>query len=322
MSDEDAKTQSDVLVWANLRGIDSHGVLRIPRYAGWLQERQMNPQPEIELVSSTPACRIIDADRAPGAVAMKRGMEEAIGVAREAGIGWVIVRRTTHGGPAGYYVRLAAEQSMAGITAITSRPMMAYHGAKAAGVATSPIAIAVPGSGEPLIFDMATSSISIGAIRQARATGAPLPPDVALTSDGEPTRDAAEADIPLPMSGPKGSGLALMFECLIGVLAGHPLLATQLTGEHNYHSQNGLCVAIDIAAFTGPKEYEQRIDELSAAIKALPQANEEDTVRLPGEGSEAIRLKRETEGIPVPATVWKRLSAVAEMLEIGMPATG
>lgn len=320
MSEADARTQTDMLIWANLRGIDSHGVLRIPRYAAWLQQGEMNPQPKMATVSSTPACRVLDTDQAPGGVAMAHAMNEAISVAKQCGIGWVIARRTTHAGPAGYFATMAAERSMAGITIITSRPNMAYHGARAAGLATSPIAIAVPGSDGPLMFDMATSSIALGSIMQARATGTELPENVALTKDGNPTRDPDEAAIPMPLAGPKGSGLSLLFECLLGVLAEHPLLATTLTGELTIHSQNGLCAAIDIAAFTSSDDYQRRIAELGGALKALPPASADQAVRLPGERGDAIRRERESSGIPIPAAVRDRLVSVAGSLGVDPPS--
>lgn len=319
MSQADAKTQSKVLVWANLRGVDSHGVLRISRYADWLQREVMNPRPAMSVVSSTPACRVIDADSAPGAVAMTYAMSEAIDLARQSGIGWVVARKTTHAGPAGYYSSMIARQAMAGITVVTSRPNMGYHGARKPGVATSPISIAVPATSGPLVLDMATSSIALGAIKQARATGRALPENVALTSDGKPTQDPAAAAIPLPLGGPKGSGLSLLFECLLGVLVEHPLLTPALMGEPTSHSQNGLCAAIDIAAFTAPDQYEQRIDELGQAIRALPAAADDQTVMLPGEREDQTAKERALSGIPIPAAIWDDLVTLAARLGVAPP---
>lgn len=323
MSEADASTQAEVLVWANLRGVDSHGVLRIPRYVEWLRGDIMNPSPNIKIVTETPACDVIDADRAPGAVAMTFAMDDAMKKAREAGVGWVMVRRTTHAGPAGFYTKMAAQQSMVGIAIITSRPTMAYHGTRAAGLATSPIAIAVPGGDQKIIgVDMATSAVALGTISQARATGEPLAPGVALTRDGQPTTDPDEATLPLPMAGPKGSGLSLLFECMLSILMGHPLLAPALTGGRQPHAQNGLCAALDIAAFTAPAEYQQRIDELAAAIKALPASSESNEVLLPGEREDLAEAQRRRAGIPIPGPIWQQLLATASDLGVEPPATG
>lgn len=320
MPESDAAIQSEVLVWANLRGVDSHGVLRVPRYAEWLRDGQMNPEPVFTTVSNTSACRVIDADRASGAVAMMRAMNDAVDIAHTTGIGWVIVRKTTHAGPAGYFTRFAAERSMAGISIVTSRPNMAWHGAGAAGVATSPVAIAVPGPDGPLMLDMATSSIAVGAIKQARATGRALPENVALTSAGEPTRDPQQAAIPLPLGGPKGAGLALLFECLLGVLVEYPLLAPALSGEPTQHAQNGLCAAIDIAAFTQPHDYERRIGELAEAIKSLPAVSPDTEIQLPGERGDRTYRQRKSDGIPIPNAVWDQLASVADSLNVPLPA--
>src|SRR5262245_54554386 len=211
MSLDHAATVADVIVWANLRGVDSHGVTRIPRYVEWIGAGIVNPRPAIKIATETPASVLIDADRAAGPIAMTAAMEAAVRRAREAGIGLALVRATTHTAALGYYTQAAARDGMVAVALAGSIPIMAYHGALGAGVSTSPISIAVPGGDSgPVVLDMATSIVSLGRLAQARRAGQPLPEGWALDSSGRPTTDSQQAEIPLPMAGPKGSGLALM----------------------------------------------------------------------------------------------------------------
>ena len=317
----DAATIAEVLVWANLRGIDTHGVLRVPGYVGRIESGEFNPRPDIATIADLPAAAVIDADRAFGAVGMSRGIEIAIAKARTAGIGACIVRRVTHMAAIGWFALKAAEAGMAGLVFGSSRPNMAYHGARARGVATSPIAIAVPrGAGPPVLLDMATSTSSMGKVMLARDSGAPLEPGSALTEAGEPTVDAEAARFLTPLGGAKGSGLALMFECLTGVLVGNPLIATAIGPEGDRrHSQNGFALAIDIAAFAEPARYRGDIDALVAALKSLPPAPGHDEVRVPGERGEAAMAERLAAGVPLPAGTWRRLAEVASGLGVAMP---
>ena len=321
-SAEDAATIAEVLVWANLRGIDSHGVLRVPGYVGRIGSGEFNPRPDFAILADLPAATVIDADRAFGPVGMSRGMDIAVAKAREAGIGVCVVRRVTHMAAIGWFALRAARQDMIGLVFGSSKPNMAYHGARARGVATSPIAIAVPGMDrEPILLDMATSTGSMGRVMLARDSGTALEPGVALTEDGEPTTDANAARFLTPLGGAKGAGLSLMFECLTGVLVGNPLIAAALGPEGDWrHSQNGFAFAIDIAAFTEPARYRRDIDALVDALKALPPARGNDEVRVPGERGGRVMAERMETGVPLPAGTWSRLAEVAAGLGVAMPA--
>ncbi len=312
-----AQTQADVLVWANLHGVDSHGVLRVPKYRAWLSSGVMNPRPNLRITDNSQATFVLEADRAPGGVAMQAATHHAIEKARSSGLAWGIVRETTHTGPMGYYASQMARQDLLGIAFASSRPNMAYFGARKAGVATSPIALAAPGErADLLMLDMATAEIAIGKILKARATGDPLPAGAALTADGAPTTDPNEAVLPMPLAGPKGSGLALMLECFQGILVDHPLLAPAIHGEATVHSQNGLVAAIDIGLFGDAAAYRRRIDDLAGAIKSLPRADGADRIFLPGEMELRMAEERRRDGIPLPAKTWNALRETA--LEVGI----
>jgi ureidoglycolate dehydrogenase (NAD+) len=319
MSTQDAALVADVLVWANLRGTDTHGVTRIPRYVELIETGDMNPRPVLELRSETAASLLIDADRAPGPVAMTRAAAEAVKKAGEAGIGLALVRRTTHTAALGYYTLAAAHEGMAAIAFSASWPNMAYYGARAAGVSTNPVSIAVPGGGdEPLLLDMASGVVAMGKLMQAKKTGQPIPPGWALDALGNPATDAQAAAIPLPMAGPKGSGLSLMIECLTSLIASNPLLAETLEGtaEGQRHRQNGLVIAIDIARFGDAQQFRREVGRMVKAIKSLPADPGAGGILMPGERGSRTLAQRSRDGIPVPPSIFDELQALAQRLGV------
>ena len=323
MASHHAQTVAEVLVWANLRGVDSHGVLRIPRYLQMIDHGRMNPRPDIALTKETPASAVVDADRAAGPISMSLAMDRAIEKARNVGIGWVLVRGTTHAGAIGYYTLQAARAEMAGLAFVASVPNMAYHGSRKASIATSPLAIAVPGAEHaPLMLDMATAVVAWGKIAHARDAGTPIPEGWALDREGNQTTDAAQANIPLPLGGPKGSGLSVMLECLISLMVGNPIIADDLLDPKpgDQHRQNGLAVAIDIAAFTDAGDYKAQVDRLVEALKSLPKAEGVDEILAPGERGDRVLSDRSLSGIPLPAGTWRRLEEVADRFDLTMPA--
>ncbi|MDA1325067.1 MAG: Ldh family oxidoreductase [Proteobacteria bacterium] len=316
----DARQVADGLVWADLRGIDSHGIIRIPSYVMRLDKGVVNPKPNMQIVKDLPAAMVIDADQAHGQIALSFGMNKAMEKARHAGVGWVIVGSSTHSGAVGMYTRMAAEAGMIGIHMGTSNPNMAYHGTRVGGVATSPMAISVPrGDGRILSLDMATAIAGVGKLMHYKATNQPLGEGWALDADGNPTTDPQKADLPTPLGGPKGSGLSFMFECITSLMVGPSLIGRWLTGEARLHKQNVVLVAVDIGAFIDLDAYKAEADYLVAAIKDLPKADGVDEIFMPGERGDAIFEQRLRDGIPVPQATWDEVGAVAERFGVPLP---
>jgi len=319
MSAEHAGLVADALVWANLRGMDTHGVSRIPRYLELIECDDMNPQPVLRMVTETPASVVLDCDRAPGPVAMTAAVAHAIAKARHAGVGAAFARVTTHTAALGYFASQVAEQGMLAIAFSGSWPNMAYHGARAAGVSTSPVTFAVPGGAAgTLLLDMATGVTSVGKLRQAMRTGQPIAPGSALDRQGNPTTDPKAADIPLPLGGPKGAGLALMIEMLTGVLVGNGILADHMQGVPGgrRHRQNGVMIAFDIARFGDPGMFRQEVDRLVAALKALPRDPEVPEILMPGERGARSFAKRSREGVPIPRRILDEVNAAASRIGV------
>jgi LDH2 family malate/lactate/ureidoglycolate dehydrogenase len=319
---EDAQTQSEVLVWANLRGVDSHGVLQIPRYLHLAESGHMNPRPNIRVTKETPAVLEIEAEHAFGPVVTKFAMERVIAKAKGVGIGWGLIRNTAHQGAMGYYALMAAREDMAGLTFVCNPPNMAPYGAIAPGVHNSPIAIAVPAkSHRPLILDMATSIVAAGKLLVAIDKGVSIPEGWALDKEGNPTTDPKLATTLVPAGSYKGSGLALMFECLSSVMVGNPLLEPVLlgTGKVPPGTQNSVVAAVNIGFFTDVEGYKEHIDNLITGLKGLPRAQGVSEILVPGEPEDRAYDERIRHGIPLPEGTVHNLQSIAQKLGIPFP---
>jgi ureidoglycolate dehydrogenase (NAD+) len=327
LSAEHARTTADVFVWAAQRGVDSHGTARVPAYLDLLAKGVANAEARLTVESTAPATAVIDADRAPGPVALSAAADEAARRARVTGTAAVAVRGTVHTGAVGYYAARIAEQGLVGLAFVAGMPNMAYTGAKGAAVATSPLAVAVPvavSSGRaPLLLDMATATIALGRIRQAKAAGTPLPEGAAATADGTPTTDPELAVMPLPLGGAKGSGMSLAFELLTGALVGAPILPAFHSGDPSgrKHRQNALLIALDPAAFCGADAFADAVDATLGTVQALPPAEGVEAVHYPGERSAAVARERAAKGVPVTPKVWRDLLEAASRLDVPPPAT-
>jgi len=313
LPEEHAQTVAKVLVWADLRGMDTHGVVRVPHYVGLIRAGDLNPRPAMKTRNESAACVLLEADRAAGPVAMSRATGLASEKARQAGAGICLVCGTTHTAALGYYTQSAASAGMAAIAFSSSTANMAYHGARAAGVSTAPLAIAVPGEHGPIALDMASSIVSMGKLRQAKREARSLPPGSALDSKGVETVDPQAAAILLPLGGAKGSGLSLLIECMTSLLAANPILAEVLerTALGARHRQNSAIIVLDLARFVDPAHFRREAGRLARAIKALPPQPGME-ILLPGERGARSADKRRREGIALPKSIYEELKALAE----------
>ncbi|HEY2135494.1 MAG TPA: Ldh family oxidoreductase [Xanthobacteraceae bacterium] len=317
----DAETVAEMLVWANLRGVDSHGAMRLPSYLDQIRKGEFDPKAQPSLRPLLPATFVLDCARAAGPVCMMQAATHAIEIADKLGVGVGLVSDTTHTGAVGRYAQWIAERGYAALVMVAGPLFMAYHGAKATSLATSPIAIGIPApleGGEPLVLDMATSVTAAGRIRQAAAEGKPIPPGVAIDAEGNPTTDAAKAATLLPLGGPKGSGLSLLFECLTGIMAGMPIITTLagFTGPR-LALQNAMVIVFNVASFRPLADYRHDVGLLVEVVKGLPRRDGFDELLLPGErGGREAELRRRN-GIPLSAKLWRELGDIAR--DVGVP---
>jgi ureidoglycolate dehydrogenase (NAD+) len=321
MRSEDAAVVADVLVWANLRGVDSHGVARLPGYVSEIAAGRFNPVGRPIYRSRLPGTFVLECAGTAGPVCMIEAAHECIRIASELGVGVGVVSAPTHVGAIGYYTQAIAKQGFAALVIVAGRLLMAYHGARVASLGTSPISIAVPGTEAepPLLLDMATGLIAAGRMRQAALAGHTLPENAASDAHGILTTDPARAKTVLPLGGPKGSGLALLFECLTGILAGTPIVAAAANLGKKAPIQNATVVVLNIDSFRPLMDYRLDISELRRTIKSLPRREGFGELLLPGERGDREEKRRRQDGIPIPADVWKYLEEVSRKTQVAMP---
>jgi ureidoglycolate dehydrogenase (NAD+) len=319
---DDARLVADSLVWADLRGMPSHGVMRMPTYVGRIQSGEVEPRPDLTVDRRRSALAVVHGGRATGQVAFDRAATVAVEMARDAGISWVAIVESAHAGAIGYFSQRIAREGMAAIVVAASRPTMAYYGARSAGVSTSPIAMAVPASdGRVLGVDMATAAVSRGRIKLHRLTGEALAEGWAVDQHGRPTVDPERASIPQPLGGSKGSGMSLLFECLANVMGGSPVIQPSLTGTLNRHVQGGFVCAIDIEAFRDLGAFTGDVGALADAIKSLPPAEGVDEVLLPGERGDRRAREQQRSGVLLREATWAELTELAHELNVRVPAS-
>lgn len=313
-----AERTADILIWANARGANSHGVLRIPRYIEMVGQGLINAHADPQVISQDGAMAVIEADRAPGPSAMVSAMDTAIEIASRVNIGWCSARNITHAGAVGYFALRAAERGYIGIVMTASGPLMAYHGARVSGVSTNPISISAPSTGLPLLLDMSTSTVALGKIMHAKDTGSAIPAGWAMNAGGDHATDPSDVATLTPMAGAKGSGLSLMIEVLSSVLVANPVISTALGGGKG--SMNGAALAIRVEAFGSPQVFATQIAELAARLKNLPKAPGTDEILMPGERGFRLSQARMHAGIPVAHGTLDRLTQLSNRFGVPQPS--
>ncbi|UWQ97211.1 Ldh family oxidoreductase [Rhodobacteraceae bacterium M385] len=314
-----AACTADVLVWANARGTNSHGVLRIPRYIEMVKQGMIAPKAEPKIATQVGAMAVLEVNRAPGPSGMLAAMTTAVDIAEDMGIGWCSARNITHAGAVGYFALEAAKRGCVGIVMTASGPLMAYHGARVSGLSTNPLSISAPSANLPLLLDMSTSTVALGKIMQAKDTGARIPEGWAIDAAGRPATDPAQVETLTPMSGPKGSGLSLMIEVLSSLLVSNPVISTVLMGEKG--AMNGAAIALKVDKFTDPDLFSVQVAELAQSLKALPKASDTDEILMPGERGFRLSQERMAQGIPIAEGTLQRLAKLGDALGVAPPQT-
>ena len=323
MRADDARTVADSLDWADRSGIASHGIAFLPRYLDFIDKGDLDPGARPEIVSQPPTPWVVDAHRAAGAVAMRFAVDTALAALRDTPTVMLWVRQMTHCGAMGQYVERAVRQGALAIAWTAGQPLMAYHGTGKPAATTGPLVMAAPGpGGEPIVLDMATSDISFSRLRQAQRLGKPLAPGSALDAQGAPTSDPAQAVTPLPIAGPKGAGIALMFELMTGLVVGNPITEPFLNAPGRpRHGQNAMLMLVRIDAFGAMSAgYGSDVDALIQSLRALPRAQGSDEVLLPGERRARARARTaERCLIDINEPTWNELCEKARLAGIEAP---
>jgi LDH2 family malate/lactate/ureidoglycolate dehydrogenase len=324
MSGEDAGLLADSLVTADLRGVHSHGVLRVPEYVKKLRQEGVSPTGRPRVARDAGAALVIDGDNSMGQIGMTFAMRAAIERARATGVAAAAVRGSNHCGALAYYAMLALPAGMIGLATTNALPTMAPWGSAARILGINPLAVAIPAADEtPIVLDIAFSGAAVGKIRVYAQKGLPIPDTWAFDAAGRPTTDpaAALAGLLQPIGGYKGTGLALVMG-LLSALLSEASYGTEL-GSLEAGPQPGqdghFCLALNIAAFTDRTRFTERVDGVIQQMRAGRRAPGVERVYAPGELEAATAALYQRTGIPLNAATLAGLRAAAD--DLGVAAT-
>jgi ureidoglycolate dehydrogenase (NAD+) len=315
------------VVDASSRGVDTHGVRLVPWYLQMLEGGRINRTPNVTFTLKASAVGHVDADDGFGHLASFRAIDEGIALARGSGVAAITIGRSTHHGATGVYTLAAARAGFAAIGMTHADPAVVPFGGTKPFYGTNPISFAVPAPGEePMLLDMATSSIPYNRIFLRRATGTPLPPEVAVTRDGTPTVDPFEAAAVLPVGGAgfgyKGAGLAAMVDILCSAFSGmgHGATIDPLAGSH-YDKPipiGHFFLILNPSIFQAIASFDARIGAFLTDLRRQP-AQPGHKVMAPGDVEKAEADRRARDGIPIDRTTWASLVEAAEGYKCSVP---
>jgi L-2-hydroxycarboxylate dehydrogenase (NAD+) len=306
MSRDDARVIADLMAEADVNGSDGHGVFRLPGYIRRIKEGGLNLKPNIRIEKEKSGMALVNGDNAQGHLVMRYCAELATKKAKESGVAWVGSHASNHAGPAALYAKIPMRENMIGLyVAIGNANHLPPWGGMEMLLSTNPIAIAVPGLEEPpIVLDMATTVAAYGKVKTAAQRGEEMPEGWMIDKEGQPLTDPNKSDegFLLPIGGPKGYGLALMFGLLAGTLNGAAFGNDVVDFNSNFHTPTNtgqFIVAIDIAAFADVDTFKRNVDNIYRTMKGSPTLPGYDEVLLPGEQSHKKRIDREENGVPI-----------------------
>ena len=329
MDPDDVRVVTDVIIETDLRGIDSHGVSMLPLYAQMRTQGKLNPKARPRIVRETATMAVIDADAGLGHAVSRKAMALAVDKCLSQGCGIVTVFNSHHFGAAGIYAQAAAERGVIGLVATSTRFVILVPTFAAGPVlGTNPIAFAAPTGNEPVVLDMATTTVAAGKVKTYWLNDRPLPEGWVVDGNGRPVTNSDEGYKTLferpeggltPLGGTresgghKGYGLALMVHILAGVLAGASFSPIRNRSQAPNEPDNigHFFLAIDPKAFRPDGGFEA---DLSAVVEVLHHATPADSaqpVLVAGDPERTIRVERLKLGIPIPGKLHQLLRDVA-----------
>jgi len=320
----DAEIAADVLVAADLRGINSHGIIRLhTHYGDRLRQGLIDPSSPVATIKDTATSLVLDGGNGFGQVVAHRAMKRCIEKAEHSGIAVATVRNSNHYGIAGYYAMMALSHDMIGISLTNSRPLAAPTYSRAAVLGTNPIAVAVPTDKErPYVLDMATSIVTAGLITIREKAHEEIPLGWGINSSGELTTDPAAvlsggAVLPLGgtdiMRGYKGYGLALLVDILSGVLAGAAFGPNVDHADEPSPANVGhFFTALKIEAFRPVDDFKKAMDRLILQMKNAPKVPGHERIYIHGEKEFERADRCAKEGIPLKEEIINALKLEGE----------
>jgi L-2-hydroxycarboxylate dehydrogenase (NAD+) len=324
----DAEQVARLMILADLRGADGHGIFRLPQYVRRIKAGGMNVKPNIRVTRETEGVAVVDGDNGMGHLVMRFAARVAIEKAERAGIGWVGVRQSNHAGPAALYAMMPLERDMIGIyIAVGSANHMPPWGGVELLLSTNPIAFAIPALEEPtIVLDIATSVAAYGKVKTKAQRGELMPEGWMIDAFGRPLTDPkrAEEGFLLPIGDYKGYGLALVFGLLAGTLNGAAFGrdVIDFNKDDTTPTNTGQAiVALDISRFSPVDAFKRNVDEVVRQMRNSKRMPAVERIKLPGEQSHATWLERSAAGVPMNDVLFKDLQRLASDLGIeGLPS--
>lgn len=318
---DQAEIVADSLVFADLRGVSSHGIVRLPIYIRRLQRGLISATSRPETACESGCISLLDGKNGLGQVNALAAIKKAIAIAGRAGIGACGVRHSNHCGALAYFSMMALKQDMIGIAMTNANPVMAPWGGMTARLGSNPISMAAPaGNALPLVVDMATSTVAKGRVILATKERRTVPLDWGINRAGEPTSDPEEIleGALLPVAGPKGYALALIIDVLSGVLTGSLFGSSVRDMYEDFGSPQGIghfMLAIDISRFMDLMIWKARMDDMISSLKLSQPAEGFAAILLPGEPEYMVYKERRQRGIPLDAALSGAIQDVTTLLD-------
>jgi LDH2 family malate/lactate/ureidoglycolate dehydrogenase len=321
-SAQSAAEVADSLVLSNLVGHDSHGIIRLVQYAGWIADGQIRPKARPSMGRDGGATAVIQGGWGFGQPAARMATDAARTAARQHGVAAVTIRDCNHVGRLGEYVAALAADGLVGLSFCNSGPVVAPFGGAGRALGTNPFAWAAPGGpAGPLVADFSTAAVAEGKLRLAVADGRPVPDGVIVDPSGRPSTDPGDfyaGGSLLPFGGHKGSAMSVLIELLGGLLTG---MGTACSPD--YAGGNGtVLIAMDVAAFASTESYSDGAAEFREQLVTLGRGAAAGPVLLPGELEARTMAERRRLGVPVSPAVLDAIYEVTDPLGIGRLAGG
>jgi L-2-hydroxycarboxylate dehydrogenase (NAD+) len=323
-SEEEADATAEVLAEGDLRGLGSHGILRLPYIIRGLKRKTIVAPAKIKIVKETPATALVDGGHGLGHHVATTAMKLAIDKAKKLGIGAVGVFNSNHFGIAGYYAELAMQEDLIGLVTTTTDALVHPWGGVQNLLGTNALAIGLP-TEPPVLLDMAMSVAARGKLVNAMKKGERIPEGWAIDNEGRSTTDPAKAleGALSPFGGAKGYGLAFVLELLagplVGAAAGGDVVGT-LEPVKGFSTKGDFMIAIDPRAFVSLTEFRAQAKDFIHQIKSSRKAPGVKEIMVPGEPERKIREQRLREGIPIADEVWRELEQISEELGVNIRA--
>lgn len=335
--EDQAKLAAEVLIEADLKGIDSHGIARLEGYVRLWEKDRFNPKPHIRVVHKTPSTALMDGDRGLGLVVAPEAMKVAIEKAKTAGTGWVAVRNSNHYGIAGYHALMAIDHDMVGISMTNASPLVAPTFSSERLLGTNPMAVAIPAKDQPpFVADFATTTVANGKLEIMKRKGQPIPTGWAQDMAGKPSNDPAcveQGGALVPLGGTrelgshKGYCLGSIVDIFSALFSGAnygpwvpPFVSfLEPSSEPVGQGIGHFLGAMRIDAFRPAEEFKTEMDRWINRFRSSKPAPGKQQVLIPGDPERMTREDRLKDGIPLIPAVIKSLKELSEKFQITLP---